>query len=74
MTMTTYCFTAHKRDGFVRKIGTAWFLDGNRHTVRTLWYDTKDMTPYVILNGNAYGFKPYTNQPYEDDGIIIGHI
>lgn len=74
MTIITSVFLMHKKAGSVFKIGTAWFFDGNRHMERTLWHDRDDDTAYVILKGEAYNFRKYTNQPHIEDNIWIGHI
>lgn len=74
-TLYTVGFEASKRLGFVVKCGKCRFMDGRREYERTMWYDKSTDEFVIMLNGNAYPFKPYSAkcQAYAED-YIIGRI
>ena len=72
MTIRTYMFEIHRKEGHVQRVGKATFIDGRRCMTRTLWYDEEDNCNYVILNGKAFQFKAYSCQ--DESEIIKGHI
>ena len=73
MTFQTVCFRKDKEKGSVRKTGLkASFFDGNRRHERTLYYNNADGEWYVILDGEAFIFRWFTNQSERD--CIIGFI
>lgn len=73
MTLKTMIFKHHKKNGLIKKIGTAEFTEALRVYQRALWKDYTDNKLYVIFNHEAYEFKPWTAQPKDED-LIIGRI
>lgn len=70
----TAYFKRCRERGSVTNVGKASFYDGMARKERTLWHNAEDGKDYVMLNGNACTFYPYSETAQQHDGLIIGHI
>ena len=70
-TLYTMCFETHKKGGLVEKRGKCRFMNGRTSVERTLWYDKHFHEYVVVLDGNAYDFRPWKK---DDSGIMHGFI
>lgn len=71
-TLYTMCFEIDKLNGQVENCGKCYVANGNQSLERTLWHNTNTGEFIVMVNGNAWTFKPYRRQ--HDDGIMRGFI
>lgn len=73
MTFLTLIFNERKKNGYIKKIGSCRFFNGNTETKRVLYKDIETGEEYVVLNGNVWTFKRYRNQLNGTD-YIIGRV
>jgi hypothetical protein len=73
MTIQTMRFRADKLLGYVTKGNKVRFIDGMREYERVLWHDEADGNDYVILNGEAEIFTPYSDRCQVHE-FVIGWI
>lgn len=73
MTWETSTFKEHKKMGKIARVGECRFIDGMREVKRILWHDKENDKLYVIYNGEAEPFRPYSERCQVHE-FIIGRI
>ena len=73
MTFQTMVFNEAKASGRLAKGPIVRFFDGNVEHQRRAWIDSEDGQLYVVLNREAYKFRPYRDDIQVYD-FVIGRI